>query len=457
MHRRVRHLIAAGSTLAVLTGGASTASAVTPELAEPGLDQLVGAPGAYDTGAIEFRFEEEGTVQLTPRNDQAGQRFGTAVALTQLHTISPRQFLVVTAPGLTVDGKENAGGLYVYERVGTTFEYLDLLTMDHPDVPGEAQAGAEFGRSMDVASMEDHEPTTVTAGVPGLDVDGVQDAGGVIEMYLSRYVDDELPSKSTLYTLADENSPRPPHAGDRLGEVVSTRWWGAPSATVNGQAEAGFVVQNRSYLETEFEIFHQGTKNIQGAPEAGDRFGSAIEVGEEVWIGVPGEDVGTVRDAGMVNGLRSSEDTWDYGGSRAFTQNTADDGSGKPVEGVAEAGDRFGSSVCQLWDDALYVGSPGETIRDVVNAGSVTGLLGADSESQETVGGTVSPHEEFGATVHCDSRWLQIGAPGYAADTGMVVYNPDPRSTKPWSRWRLQDGEPGDGYGSGRIAIEPVW
>src|SRR4051794_4697788 len=106
---------------------------------------------------------------------------------------------------------------------------------------------------------------------------------------------------------------------------------------------------------------------------------------DDLAVGVPGEDIGTVADAGAVNviyggggisvlnpgGLKSA-------GNRVFSQDTPG------VEGVAEKGDRFGSALA--WGDFnhdgfddLAVGVPGEDIGTVVNAGAVNVLFGSAS------------------------------------------------------------------------------
>ncbi|CAM5488608.1 VCBS repeat-containing protein OS=Streptomyces alboniger OX=132473 GN=CP975_04575 PE=4 SV=1 [Streptomyces alboniger] len=95
--------------------------------------------------------------------------------------------------------------------------------------------------------------------------------------------------------------------------------------------------------------FDQDLPGVPGAEEDGDRFGSAIAVGDvtgdgyaDIALGVSGEDVKAVSDAGAVVLLHGSANGVTGAGARAFHQDTAG------VPGVAEAGDQFGAAVALL-------------------------------------------------------------------------------------------------------------
>ncbi|MER6154032.1 FG-GAP repeat protein [Streptomyces sp. NPDC001868] len=135
---------------------------------------------------------------------------------------------------------------------------------------------------------------------------------------------------------------------------------------------------------TENDCITQSSPEVGGAAEKGDDFGAALSAGDlngdsrpELVIGVPGEDVGTVKDAGgyvVMNGTEHGP----YGGL-ARSQSTPN------MPGTAETGDRFGAQVAVgdynrdgLWDTA--VSAPGE------NAGEPRsgGVWFAPSSTQET-------------------------------------------------------------------------
>ncbi|MDX3520529.1 FG-GAP-like repeat-containing protein [Streptomyces scabiei] len=102
----------------------------------------------------------------------------------------------------------------------------------------------------------------------------------------------------------------------------------------------------------------QDTKGVPGVSEddddhfddvGGDQFGSSVAAGDvtgdgypDIAVGVPGEDIGSVRDAGAVVLLKGGTAGLTGIGAQAFDQ------SGPEVPGVAETGDQFGAAVCLL-------------------------------------------------------------------------------------------------------------
>ncbi len=97
------------------------------------------------------------------------------------------------------------------------------------------------------------------------------------------------------------------------------------------------------------EVVGEGTPGVAGDPEAGDAFGSVLAAtGSWLFIGVPREDVGAVRDAGAVVAVHFT------GGGFSSTELTQDS---PRVPGDVEAEDRFGQSLA-AGDGHLVVGVP---------------------------------------------------------------------------------------------------
>ncbi|WP_055563112.1 FG-GAP-like repeat-containing protein [Streptomyces atriruber] len=128
----------------------------------------------------------------------------------------------------------------------------------------------------------------------------------------------------------------------------------------------------------------QDTAGVPGAGEAGDEFGAAISAGDvngdgfaDVAVGVPGEDIETIADAGSVVLLKGSRSGLTGTGAQAFDQS-------KPgVPGASEKGDKFGSQV--LLSDTnkdgkadLTVGAPDED-GTYADSGAVWHLRGSAS------------------------------------------------------------------------------
>jgi hypothetical protein len=94
------------------------------------------------------------------------------------------------------------------------------------------------------------------------------------------------------------------------------------------------------------QLFFQGGGGVSDAAEPFDLFGNALAAGDfdndgfiDLAIGVPGEDIGTIADAGAVNVLYGSAGALTTTGAQQFFQ-----GSGG-VAGAREEGDAFGSSL----------------------------------------------------------------------------------------------------------------
>ncbi|MBD9725089.1 FG-GAP repeat protein [Streptomyces sp. ID-01-6.2a] len=140
----------------------------------------------------------------------------------------------------------------------------------------------------------------------------------------------------------------------------------------------------------------QDTKGVPGVGESdadhfdqygGDQFGYSVAAGDvtgdgypDIAVGVPGEDIGSVVDAGSVVLLKGGASGLTGTGAQAFDQ------SDPGVPGASETGDTFGAAVSLLDVNAdnradLAVGAPGEdgTLQDSGAAwlfrGSKNGLV----------------------------------------------------------------------------------
>ncbi|QNS09149.1 FG-GAP-like repeat-containing protein [Streptomyces xanthii] len=135
---------------------------------------------------------------------------------------------------------------------------------------------------------------------------------------------------------------------------------------------------------TEYQCINQSSPEVGGTAETGDEFGAALAAGDlngdsrpELVVGVPGEDVGTVKDAGGYVTLNGTDQG--LHGGLARSQSTPN------MPGTAEASDRFGAQVAVgdynrdgLRDTAIS--APGE------NAGERRsgGVWFAPSSTEET-------------------------------------------------------------------------
>ena len=193
--------------------------------------------------------------------------------------------------------------------------------------------------------------------------------------------------------------------------------------------------------------FVQGSGGVPDAAEPSDLFGSALAAGDfnndgfvDLAIGVPGEDIGTIADAGAVNVVYGSAGGLSASGGQFFSQDSAG------VLGAAETEDGFGSAlgVGDFDNDGfadLAIGVPSEGSRVASQAGAVNVLYGSaggltasgNQQFLQGVGGVLGTAEvgdEFGFVLASGDfnndgfADLAIGAPfedvGSVFDAGAI-------------------------------------
>lgn len=429
-------------------------------------DAAFGVPGEdlgtiRDAGLVEVRYTCGAALApqaLTLPVRHAGDRFGTSMAATWLND-DDYEDLLVGVPGLDVGSAANAGGVAVFEGSPTGLHYARTLTQASPGVPGTVQAGAAFGSAVSTQAVDrvvdPNSDTVVRIGEPGHNVGAARAAGGFVDLVYRP--SGLVASRTREVTLATAGVPGTPAAGDRLGSALFLdRRVGAPGKAVSGHPGAGAVLATDSFRP--WTLVTQDTPGMPGSAESGDGFGSAV-AGD--WIGVPGEDVGTIVDAGMV-------ERWGSGGPASWVGLTQDTHG---VTGVAEAGDHFGAALGEFADysddttyapRAVLIGVPGEDIGSVSNAGTVDVMAERLDEGEFTLGAglgavsmtTPTAGAHFGSAIaQRRSDEVDVGAPGAGSGSGRAYgYTNNYRVPRPAlvATWSQQTGkhESGDAFGA---------
>jgi hypothetical protein len=163
---------------------------------------------------------------------------------------------------------------------------------------------------------------------------------------------------------------------------------GVPHEDVGNRADAGAVAL-KMVKDGELSIVTQDSPGAGGLAEAGDRYGTSIDIYNAaisstsvvgVAIGVPGEDIGSKSDAGAVAfayfDLKEIPDPADTTGLIGQARTVTQDSPGMP--GTTEAGDLFGNAVRagefghSTGHVDLAVTAPLEDLSGAKNAGSLS-------------------------------------------------------------------------------------
>jgi hypothetical protein len=341
-----------------------------------GLAQIVwGAAGGLGTGDPSRQLTQGSFGETVHAGDQLGYAVDLLEDVGQGGTPEPDAFaLGIGAPGFDVGGDNDAGWVGI-EAALDGGGYTHSITQDSPGIPGAAEPGDRFGASISINYLVGETGTIdVAVGAPNEDVGSLADAGQV----------------TVLRDVYDE--------GD--GAIV----------------------------------YDQNSAGVPGSVEAGDRFGRSLDsivVGatSRLAVGVPGEDVGSVSNAGLVQLFRGGSDGLNPG--TALTQNTAGVGDS------SQTGDLFGDEVAFAPTGAgapgtkLAVSAPDEdgaaNSTGLVQVFPMSGLDNEDTYTQSTAGvpGAAEAGDRFGSSVAIvtggSEQALIVGVPDDVGNsTGMV-------------------------------------
>ena len=360
------------------------------------------------------------------------------------------QDLIVGVPREDIGTRVDAGAINVLYGAakGLVSSGNQGFNQDSSGIAGGSEDGDLFGAAISVGDFNGDNFDDVAIGAPGEDIGLIVNAGAVNVIYGSpaglTSVGNEMWEQNSVgirgAAEANDRFGSALASGDFDGDGFTDLAIGVPGESIGLIQDAGAVNVLYGSLTgltgVGDDLWSQNSFNINGASEQGDNFGLALAAGDfnndgndDLGIGVPREDIGLIEDAGAVNviygsftGLRSS-------GNQFWTQDSTN------IFGLSEVGDRFGSALASGdfdndGKDDLAIGSPGEDVGTILNAGAVNIIYGTiagglnsagnqiwDQDSPGILGGS-ERGDQFGwvlGTGDFDGNGgddLAIGAPG---------------------------------------------
>jgi hypothetical protein len=408
------------------------------------LETAESSPADYSTVSpmpVGLRLLPGPTVQGTPRKPgtyrieiRATNLFGSITMPLTIDVARTTDFdangdglpdLVVGVPGEDVGPSTNAGAVDIFFGAPNgRYGSAGGLRMTQEDVAQRSERNDRFGAALSMADVTGDGVVDLIVGAPG------EDAGAGHVMVLPGSATGLNVASPKVLAQGAHAAAGTAEPGDGFGSSLSVGdglWVGAPGEDLAGAANAGVATRfpikpltSRGSVQ-----YRQGARGVPGKPERGDRFGAALGHGGSV-IGVPGEDIGRVVDAGMV--------VWKL--KKSISQRS------RGVPGRVERGDRFGAAVTArevfgdngTGDDPTHkrflmaaIGAAGEDVKSRKDAG--TALLIGETYDRKLVYSTIRPAlgtaeagDRYGSAVAFLSRpplelknnqdRLVVGAPG---------------------------------------------
>lgn len=391
---------------------------------------------------------------------EAGDGFGNAVAWGDFNGDNGDD-LAVGVSDQDVAGSEDAGAVTVFPGSNTGFTVTGSKhwTLSSDLVVGTAAEDDSWGQAMATGDFNGDTYDDLAVGAPWKDVGAVPGGGTVTVLYGS-------PTGITGLGSTEWSEDATGVAGsaddfELFGSALAAGDFNNDGRddlaigvreNIGSDANAGAVTVLKGSASgitaTGSKQWHQDTSGVPGSGETGDLWGTVLATGDfdnngrdDLAIGAPTEDVGSIDSAGAVTLLKGSSSGLTTTGSRTWHSDT----SGVP--GAAEAQDRVGSALAagdfdNNGRDDLAIGVSGESIGEQAFAGAVVVMKGSASTGLTTSGskqwhsntsgvpGAIGYRDYFGESLAAGDfngggrDDLAIGVPGDgpgAAHAGSVV------------------------------------
>ena len=281
---------------------------------------------------------------------------------------------------------------------GLSAKLSDLWHQDVADIAGIPGERDFFGYSVAIGDFNGDGFADLAIGVRRKDVEDISDAGAVQVIYGSgerlSADDNELWHQDVegIEGMAEEDDRfgRSLASGDFNGDGFDDLAIGVPGEYVEDISNAGAV--NVIYgsadglIIDKNDLWHQDVEGIGGTAGKDDAFGDSLASGDfngdgfaDLAIGVPGEDVEDIPNAGAVHVIYGSADRLSADQNKIWHHDV------EGIEGTAGKDDYFGFSLASgdFNGDSvadLAIGVPYTDIEDISNAGAVHVIYGSEND-----------------------------------------------------------------------------
>jgi hypothetical protein len=394
----------------VLVVGAGVAHAAPPHIldydGDGDNDSAAGAPMedlfATDVGAVTLGLSTAPSVTLSQSTPgvagapETDDHFGSSLGAGDFDDDGYTD-LVVGVPDEDLGTIANAGVVHVFYGSASGPQpgfRAQLLSQDAKGIPGVAETNDRFGSELVAGDFNGDGFDDLVIAARGEAIGAAANAGLITVLYgtarglrVNALTTNISQNTSGVASVAENGDAfgRSLTAGDFNRDHRDDLAVGSPGEDIGSANGAGVVHVLRGtslgLTGSGSTMWQQGVGGVTGVAESGDAFGRSLTHGDfdhdefdDLAIGAPGEALGAIAGAGLVEILFGGSSGITSAGRQEWTQNSAG------IANAAEPNDAFGTGLAASdvngdGRDDLAVGAPGED----ASSGAVHIILGASS------------------------------------------------------------------------------